>query len=242
MIARGITRRFSIRACRTSRFIWELPARSRAPCWKLGCGTGRLLWPLRREGIPIEGLDGSPAMLEACRELGQRAGLSAPLHFGDWRSFDLGRRFAALLLPFNGLQHLCGAQDLAAFFERVRAHLQPGGLFALDLHLPQPALLAREADEHYGVEEGPLTPEGERVIAESSRYDPWTQVLTQTWTLAGADDRQRELSLQLRQFFPQELRALLDQQGLEILSHAAGFQAESFEGAPLKQVLICKKR
>jgi hypothetical protein len=179
-------------------------------------------------------------MLQACRERGVQLGLHAALHLGDWRSFDLGRRFAGICLPFNGLQHLHTAEDLNAFFRRLRTHLEPGGAFALDLHLPQPAILARDPREHFGVEDGPRTPQGERVVAEQSAYDGPSQVLTQTWTLAAPDGATRELSLALRQFFPQELTALLAAQGFEVLGHFGGFNQEALQPHSLKQVVYGK--
>lgn len=211
---------------------------SGGPALELGCGTGRLLWPLRQAGLDIEGLDVSAAMLTACAARGAELGLSAPLHEGDWRRFDLKRRFAALILPFNGLQHLASAQDLDDFFARIRAHLQPGGLFAFDVHLPQASLLARDGDERFGVDAGPSTPDGERVVAEQSRYDALTQVLTQTWTLADRQGKTRELSLKLRQFFPEELGVLLKSQGLKVMRRESGFDGEDLGSESLKQVLV----
>lgn len=207
------------------------------PVLELGCGTGRLLWALRKTGLSVEGLDASAEMLAACRAQGKRHGLEAALHQGDWRSFDLGKRFAGIALPFNGLQHLHRAEDLRAFFERVRQHLLPGGGLALDVHLPQPALLVRDPAERFGVEEGPLAPNGERVVAEQSSYDAWTQVQTQTWTLAGVDGSTREISLGMRQFYPQELRALLDHEGFALESFGGGFEGEELEPGALKQVV-----
>lgn len=212
------------------------------PVLELGCGTGRLLWALRKTGLPVEGLDASPEMLEACRAEGKRQSLEAALHQGDWRSFDLGKRFAGIALPFNGLQHLHSAEDLDAFFERLRAHLLPGGAFALDVHLPQPALLARDPQERYGVDEGPVAPNGERVIAEQSAYDVVTQVQSQTWTLASADGSTREIRLGLRQFFPQELQRLLQAQGFELQSVWGGFDVRPLGAQAFKQVVRARLR
>jgi SAM-dependent methyltransferase len=222
-------------------FYRRVAAKAGGCALELGCGTGRLLWPLRQASLAVEGLDQSEAMLDCCRQNGHALGLSSVLHQGDWREFDLGRPFQSLLLPFNGLQHLTQAADVEAFFRCVRFHLQPGGLFALDVHLPQAALLAREAEERFGVEAGPETAAGERVVAEQSRYDALTQVQTQTWTLAALDGSTREISLSLRQFFPQELRALLRAQGFEVLSASGGFQDEPLEATSLKQVLCCRR-
>ena len=209
-------------------------------CLELGSGTGRLLWPLRQAGIDVEGLDQSPAMLQACALKGQALGLQAPLHQSDWRSLDLGRRYQAVLMPFNGLQHLTRTEDLLDFFSGLRAHLVPGGLWALDVHLPQAGILARDPGERFGVEDGPSSSTGERVVAEQSTDNALAQVLTQTWTLAAPDGNTREISLELRQFFPQELRSLLQAQGFEILSEAGGFQGEALAAHSLKQVFCCR--
>jgi len=75
---------------------------------------------------------------------------------------------------------------------------------------------------------------------EAALLDALTQVLTQTWTLAGPDGNTREISLGLRQFFPQELRSLLQAQGFEIISAAGGFQGEALASASLKQVFCCR--
>jgi SAM-dependent methyltransferase len=222
-------------------FYRRVAAQAGGSALELGCGTGRLLWPLRQAGLAVEGLDQSQAMLDRCRQNGQALGLSGALHHGDWRDFDLGRVYQCLLLPFNGLQHLTQPADLEAFFRCARSHLQPGGLFGLDVHLPQARLLAREAGENFGVEAGPETSGGERVVAEQSRYDALAQVLTQTWTLAAPDGGTREISLGLRQFFPQELRALLAAHGFEVLSATGGFQDEPLEAESLKQVLCCRR-
>jgi SAM-dependent methyltransferase len=205
---------------------------------ELGCGGGRLLAPLLAAGFKVEGLDFSPAMLKACA----KAARGAVLHQGDWRHIDLKRRYQAVLFPFNGLQHLHSAEDENGFFKSLRAHLEPGGLFALDLHVPQPAILARDPAENFGVEEGPMGPDGELVVAERSAYDPLAQVLTQTWTLGLANGGTRELSLGLRQYFPREITQLLQAQGFEILRHEGGFEGEALTEQSLKQVLLCRMK
>ena len=96
-------------------FYRRVAAKAGGCALELGCGTGRLLWPLRQASLAVEGLDQSEAMLDCCRQNGHALGLSSVLHQGDWREFDLGRPFQSLLLPFNGLQHLTQAADVEAF-------------------------------------------------------------------------------------------------------------------------------
>ena len=124
-------------------FWWAAATAARGPILELGCGTGRVLLPLARDGVEITGLDLSPAMLELCRaklqaeppEVRARASLVA----ADMTSFDLGRRFAAVFCPFAGFQQLRRVDQQLACLERCRAHLIPRGKLVLDLPNPDPA-------------------------------------------------------------------------------------------------------
>lgn len=205
----------------------------------LGCGAGRHSLALARQGHAVCGVDRSEAMLRRARA--QAGGLDIDWRVADWRALDLGRRFDLAILPYNGLQHLLGLEDLDAFLQGVRAHLKPGGRLALDLHVPQASLLARDPDEWYGVEGAPLSPSGWQPVAEQSRWDPVTQVLTQRWQLTGPDGDQRLLELPLRQYFPQELRALLKAAGFQLLGHWGGFQGQALGPTSLRQVLAAQR-
>jgi SAM-dependent methyltransferase len=213
---------------------------AKGPVLDLATGAGRVALALARAGADVCGLDSSRPMLDLARLRAQAEGARVDWAQADLRDFHLGRRFALALLPYNGLQHLHSAADLDAFFACLREHLDPGARFALDVHLPQPALLARDPEEWFGVEEGPLASPGWRVQAERSAYDPASQVLTQTWRLGGPDGASRDLSLALRQFFPQELRALLAGQGFRVLAQAGGFRGQALQGGSLKQVLLAQ--
>jgi len=113
------------------------------PILELGCGTGRVLIPVARAGCEITGLDISGDMLERCRaklrseppEVRDRARLLA----ADMTSFDLGRRFALITIPFAGFQHLRTVEQQLACLDRCREHLLPHGTLVLDLPNPDPA-------------------------------------------------------------------------------------------------------
>ena len=206
----------------------------------LGCGTGRLSLALARQGARVCGLDSSAPMLASARQRSEQAGLAVEWRDGDWRRLQLGARFSLVILPYNGLQHLLSLEDLDAFLAGVKRHLGPEGRFGLDLHVPQPALLARDPDEWFGVEEGPSNAAGWTVLAEQSRWDPAVQVLTQRWQLGGPDGASRILELPLRQYFPLELKALLKGAGFQVLRHEGGFDGQAVGPASLRQALVAR--
>lgn len=115
---------------------------------ELGCGSGRLLLPLLRDGHAVTGVDLSTPMLRRCQERLDRLPPSlrarATLVRGDFRELRLGRRFSLVLCPFNAMMHLYTRQDLEAFLAVVRAHLAPGGRFAFDVMNPDLEWLMRD--------------------------------------------------------------------------------------------------
>jgi SAM-dependent methyltransferase len=108
---------------------------------ELGCGTGRITLPLIQAGCSVVGLDRSAAMLEQLRLKAQRT-LSGDqrsrLHIvqGDMRSFALKRRFGLILCPYSAFNYMVEESDQDHFFEAVKRHLLPEGLFMLDTFVP----------------------------------------------------------------------------------------------------------
>jgi SAM-dependent methyltransferase len=99
------------------------------PVLDLGCGTGRVALDLAAHGVPVVGLDVDEVLLD---ELRRRAGdLPVETVRADARDFDLGRRFPVVLAPMQTVQLLGGPDGRAGFLRCAKAHLEPGGLFAI---------------------------------------------------------------------------------------------------------------
>ena len=99
----------------------------RSPILDAGCGAGRLLGPLRRQGFDIDGCDASADMIERCRRRVPDASLwVSPLH-----ELDPPRRYATIVCC--GVLGLGSAreQDVQAI-ERLYDALLPGGTLLLD--------------------------------------------------------------------------------------------------------------
>ena len=93
----------------------------------VACGTGA---NLRRfsESFQVVGLDASAEMLAIAQEKYPH------LHFvtADMRSFDLGRKFDAIVSIFSGIGYLLEVADLRRAIATMAGHLTPGGVLILE--------------------------------------------------------------------------------------------------------------
>jgi ubiquinone/menaquinone biosynthesis C-methylase UbiE len=112
------------------------------PCLELGCGTGRVTFPLAREGVKIVGIDRSGEMLQRAvmRKRRLRKKQSIELVRGDIRHLPFpAKTFPLVIAPYGILQSLLREKDLAATLDAVHDVLAPGGMFGLELVADLPA-------------------------------------------------------------------------------------------------------
>ena len=199
-------------------FYRAVVARFGAPVLELGVGDGRVAFALAADGHEVVGVDRSPHMLAALER--QRGRRSVRVHEADARSFRIDQRFPTITCPFNGIAHCHTHQDQAAFLDTVKAHLGPGGVFVFDVMIPDPWQLAGGTSFVPRMEH-PRTGAVCR-MEETSTYDSKTEVLTLTTRLV---DRMigetQELTLALRQLYPQQTERMLSFHGFEILERSA---------------------
>ena len=206
------------------------------PVLELACGTGRLTIPLAQDGHEVVGLDSSECMLRRARAKAAAAEVPVSLMHGDMRDFDLGQRFALVIVSCNSLAHLTGNDDLLSCFRAVERHLAPGGLLAFDITNPRLRELAG-ADAPF---EGPST-SGAITMSEALSYDPVHQLRISEWSVAGPSHEAREFApLVLRQIFPQELPLLLGAAGLELAARYGDFDGNALAGDSLNQVCLAR--
>jgi ubiquinone/menaquinone biosynthesis C-methylase UbiE len=122
---------------------WQrLAASSRGPILELGCGTGRVTFPLAREGTRIVGVDRSAEMLARAAKRKRRAHhrIAVQLVRGDIRHLPFPHRsFPLVIAPYGILQSLLRERDLTATLAAVARVLQHDGTFGLELVADLPA-------------------------------------------------------------------------------------------------------
>jgi SAM-dependent methyltransferase len=93
----------------------------------VACGTGTHL-PQFAEAFDVHGVDLSEEMLALAAERCP----SVPLAVGDMRSFDLGRRFDAVVCLFSAIGYVTDAADAGRAVATMASHLEPGGVLLIE--------------------------------------------------------------------------------------------------------------
>ena len=223
-------------------------ARQAGAILELGCGSGRTLLPLVRDGWRVVGVDAAPAMLARCRErlahLGREAAARAELHRADFRDLDLRRRFPLVICPFNAFMHLYTRQDVERFLAVVRRHLAPGGLFAFDVLNPDLAWLSRDPRKRWSRTRFRHPRTGRSMVYSTSlSYDAALQIaFMRIYYEPEGGGRTRVVRLAHRQFFPLELEALLHYNGFTVESHEGGFDGDPLVPESEEQAIRCRSR
>lgn len=151
---------------------WQALAQQAAgPVLELGCGTGRVLLHLARQGYALTGADNDPTMLNFLRER-LPADLPHPprLLHADMTRLPLMDAYALVLIPCNTFSLLLPENRRAALREIVRL-LAVGGLLAVSI--PNPRVLRslppRGAPEVEEILSHPLTGNPLQVSSEWQR-------------------------------------------------------------------------
>jgi SAM-dependent methyltransferase len=195
-----------------------------APILELGCGTGRVLLHLAREGFEVTGVDSSAEMIARARhriELQKTIAGRIQIVEGDFSNLKLGKTYPLILLPYNTFAHMTTDSGLRATLGVIASHLTPDGRFILVL--PNPIPIFGSSPEGLVLERTFRDEERNLSIQQFSslRLDRVAQLGHIVWLYDEIDSTGRvtrtSVPMTLRYFFPNELRALFEQSGLRPL-------------------------
>src|SRR5258708_6921458 len=158
------------------------------------------------------------------------------------RTFDLGQKFKLILLPANTMMHLVTREDIEGCLGSVLRHLTDGGRFVVEVYNPSLALLSAPPGTRAPVA-GYVDPKsGARVVVTSEvDYDAATQVNHVTYHyLHGVTGPETTRHFDMRQFFPQELDALLRHTGFLIEEKFGDRDESKFTSSSPRQIVVCR--
>lgn len=227
---------------------------SETPALEVGCGTGRVLFPLAEAGVEVVGLDRAAHMLGVARrklsKLHEQVQSRIELVQGDMRNFSLRRQFALIIIPYRSFQHLVTPKDQRRALSVIHAHLTDGGRLVFNIADPDVRTMSyyqTNASQIAHKEAEFADPSnGNRVIEWAVRgYDPDLQVLEQDTVFEEINDRGQVLTktyvpLRLRYTHRYEMRYLLELTGYKVEQLYGGFDRRPF-GKGGEQIWVARK-
>jgi len=217
------------------------------PILELGCGSGRVLLSLAREGHYVTGLDVSEAMLARTRAGAKAAGIEdqATLVQGDLRDFDLGGRFALTIIPINTFMHCYDMEQQLACLRGVRRHLQSGGRLVIDVYHPDLETLL-EADGRLMSDGSVFDPETGHTVQRTTHRQldmaNQTQHVTFIMDEVGTDGTVRRIvcPFRMRFVFRFEMELLLRTAGFSLETVYGSYELEPFESGSEKMIFVAR--
>ena len=207
------------------------------PVLELACGSGRLTIPLKEKGFNIRGLDISQEMLNLAKEKAKRRNIELDLVKGDMTDFDLNEKFKLIFVPAQSLSHLYSVSEIEKCFACVKKHLTDDGGFLIELFNPSLEILRQKPDKIY-----PQGNIGNIAVDSKSSYDSATQIKhIELIFREGNGKPDPTLTFKMRQFFPQEIDALLKYNGFRIEQKFGDHLENEFDTDSQKQLIICQK-
>jgi RimJ/RimL family protein N-acetyltransferase/SAM-dependent methyltransferase len=197
---------------------------------ELGIGTGRIALPLAARGVPVHGIDLSHAM--AARLRAKPGGEEIGVTVGDFATARVEGMFSLAYVVFNTIENLTTQDAQVACFRNVAAHLEPGGVFVVEVEVPAVQWLAPgetmrvfdAGETHWGIDEVDVERQG---------------LVSHHFELV--DGRFERLSMPFRYVWPAELDLMAQLAGMTLLERWGGWKREPFTSESRKHVSVWQK-
>jgi len=218
---------------------------------ELGCGTGRVLIPIAREGVCVTGLDISGSMLKQCeRKLAQElqdVRERATILQGSMVDFNLGEQFSAIIMPFRAFMHILTVEDQVSCLNCVHKHLTDGGRLVFEVFTFDAAGMVALGDGKERDSGEFKAPDG-RVIRMTYRHAAQHPLLQYNdvemiFTVTHPDGKTERFvdAFPWRYFYRYEVEHLLARTGFKILNLYGGYDRSELNEKSLDMVFVAGK-
>ena len=214
------------------------------PVLELGCGTGRVLIQIAREGMRVTGLDLSRDMLNLLMKKIQKEKFAKNIELieGDMRDFYIPKKFRLAIMPFRPFQHMLTRKDQEKCIRNIYKHLDKNGLLIMDIFNPDLSKPENVVEHHITAtdEEGNLLTKSGAI-----RFDKKRQILKVRFYLdkISKDKRveRKIMGFEMSYLFEGQLKELLEKNGFRVLNVYGDFDGSEFREGSKEIIVIAKK-
>lgn len=201
------------------------------PVLELAVGTGRIAAPLAARGVPVAGIELSRAM--AARIAGKPGGDAVDVTIGDMTTARVAGEFSLVYLVFNTIGNVTTQDGQVEVFRNAAAHLRPGGLFLVEVGLPDLRRLPPGQDTvPFAVTPG---------YVGFDQYDVVTQRFTSNHVTVSPDGAGRFRRIPFRYVWPAELDLMARIAGMRLKHRWAGWDRSPLTAESTGHVSVWEK-
>lgn len=201
------------------------------PVLEFAVGTGRIGVPLAARGVPVSGIELSRAM--AARIATKPGGDTIDVTIGDMTSTRVPGEFSLVYLVFNTISNVTTQDAQVEVFRNAAAHLRPGGLFLVEVGLPDLRRLPP------GQDTVPFTVTPGYVGFD--QYDVVTQEFTSNHVTVSPDGTGRFRRIPFRYAWPAEMDLMARIAGMRLKHRWADWDRSAFTADSTKHVSVWEK-
>lgn len=187
---------------------------------ELAIGAGRIALPLAVQGIQVDGIDISPAMVAEMR--GKPGGAQLAVTIGDFADVAVTGSYRLIYIVWNSFFNLLTQDDQVRCFQNVAAHLTDDGSFVIETYMP--TFLYRLRDNQYVNAE---SVELDEVRLDVLRHDAARQIIDESHVSLSRAGVRLEPVVQ-RYAWPSELDLMARIAGLRLKERWGGWAREPF--------------
>jgi SAM-dependent methyltransferase len=201
------------------------------PVLEFAVGTGRIAAPLATRGVPVSGIELSRAM--AARLASKPGGDAVEVTIGDMTTTRVAGQFSMVYLVYNTISNVTTQDGQVDVFRNAAAHLRPGGLFLVEVGLPDLRRLPPGQDTvPFKVAPG---------YVGFDQYDVVTQEFTSNHVTVSPDGKGRFRRIPFRYAWPAEMDLMARIAGMSLKHRWADWDRSEFTAESTKHVSIWEK-
>ncbi|CAE7197333.1 copA, partial [Symbiodinium microadriaticum] len=125
------------------------------PALEFAIGTGRIALPLIGEGVPVDGIDIAPKMIERLRE--KPGGAAVRVEIGDCCGVEMGQHYKLVFIIWNSFFNILTQTDQIRCFENAARHLTDDGGFVIEAYTPGQFYDGSDHDHNKGLVHDPAS-------------------------------------------------------------------------------------
>ena len=188
---------------------------------EIGCGSGRLLQPLREAGFEVEGLELSAEMITQAEP-----DIKKHIHQGDMDQWSPSLPQASLLVPAFTLQL---SPDPVATLRHWHGWLKPGGGLYLTTFVPYGELIGELPEGEWYLDHEATLPNGDHGILETRHElhgDEQMVTRHHRYQIVGQSDSLYECTQVIRWGEPSQWKEWLKEAGFEVTAQFLDFDKD----------------